>query len=272
MSISTDFLDEVDEFYVFLTTLEDHYWSKNTGFKEWKVRDIVGHLHFFDRISLLAVEDKEGFETKKKSMMSDFASGKTSEQLVEQSFNTLDSDRLMTQWIDTAQKLGEKLAKLEPKDRLPWFGPDMSVRMFTTARYMETWAHGQAIYDLTNIDRPQNDRIKSIATIGVKTFEWTFVNRKQEPPGDTPYVSLVAPSGKKWEWGEPNDSSCISGNAFEFCQVVTQVRNILDTSMRVTGDTAQQWMGIAQCFAGPPVDPPEKGQRVPKKRKKHDHI
>ena len=53
----------------------------------------------------------------------------------------------------------------------------------------------------------------------------------------------------------------IEGQASEFCQVVTQVRNIADTSLRVTGDPATRWMAIAQCFAGPPVDPPAKGVR-----------
>lgn len=47
----------------------------------------------------------------------------------------------------------------------------------------------------------------------------------------------------------------------EFCQVVTQVRNIADTRLSVTGDIAQRWMAIAQCFAGPPENPPEAGTR-----------
>jgi hypothetical protein len=29
----------------------------------------------------------------------------------------------------------------------------------------------------------------------------------------------------------------------------------------VKGETAQRWMAIAQCFAGPPNDPPAKGTR-----------
>ncbi len=48
----------------------------------------------------------------------------------------------------------------------------------------------------------------------------------------------------------------------EFCQVVAQTRNVADTRLVVKGDTAQRWMQIAQCFAGPPNDPPAKGTRV----------
>ena len=51
------------------------------------------------------------------------------------------------------------------------------------------------------------------------------------------------------------------GSAVEFCQVVTQVRNIDDTNLSVVGDVATTWMQYAQCFAGQPEDPPQKGTR-----------
>jgi uncharacterized protein (TIGR03084 family) len=76
-----------------------------------------------------------------------------------------------------------------------------------------------------------------------------------------PKLRLFAPSGAVWEYGEPSESGMISGSATEFCQVVTQCRNIADTALEVTGEVAHQWMRIAQCFAGPPQDPPTKGSR-----------
>jgi len=39
------------------------------------------------------------------------------------------------------------------------------------------------------------------------------------------------------------------------------VRNVADTTLRVEGETARQWMSIAQCFAGPPETPPAPGAR-----------
>jgi uncharacterized protein (TIGR03084 family) len=139
----------------------------------------------------------------------------------------------------------------------------MGVQMFTTARYMETWAHGQEIYDLVGASRTPTDRIKNIATIGVKTFGWTFVNRKLPVPGPPPYVRLVAPSGEIWEWNEPSEVEYVRGDAVDFCHAVTQGRNVADTGLQVTGPIATQWMSIAQCFAGGPVDPPKPGTRGP---------
>ena len=142
-----------------------------------------------------------------------------------------------------------------------FYQPDMGIQMFTTARFMETWAHGQAIYDLKGVVREPTDRIKNIVAIGVRTFGWTFVNRRLEIPGPPPYVRLVAPSGEIWEYNDPSDEERVEGSALDFCLTVTQVRNVADTQLRVTGPVASRWMEIAQCFAGPPEDAPAKGAR-----------
>jgi len=74
-------------------------------------------------------------------------------------------------------------------------------------------------------------------------------------------VELESPSGKSWVWNDEIEGEYVGGSAVEFCQVVTQVRNIQDTQLTVTGDNAKQWMAVAQCFAGPPEDPPLAGTR-----------
>ena len=80
-------------------------------------------------------------------------------------------------------------------------------------------------------------------------------------PKETPKLVLQAPSKEIWEWNLDNTQDSITGTATEFCQVVTQVRNIEDTGLIVKGDVASKWMSIAQCFAGPPEEPPLKGSR-----------
>jgi uncharacterized protein (TIGR03084 family) len=137
----------------------------------------------------------------------------------------------------------------------------MSVRSSITARLMETWAHGQEVYDVLGAVRVDGDRIQNIAVLGVNTFGWSFANRRLEVPKAVPYVRLIAPSGAVWEWNAPSEVERVEGQASEFCQVVTQVRSLADTQLRVTGDTARRWMSIAQCFAGPPADPPKPGTR-----------
>ena len=112
------------------------------------------------------------------------------------------------------------------------------------------------------LERPQSERLKNISTIGVKTFNWTFVNRALKPPIPQPKVELLSPNGTTWVWNHETEGELVSGSAIEFCQVVTQVRNIKDTNLQISGDNASKWMEIAQCFAGPPEDPPEPGSRT----------
>ena len=128
---------------------------------------------------------------------------------------------------------------------------------------METWAHGQEVFDHLGVRRIDTDRIRNIAQLGVNTFGWTFGNRGMKAPGAAPRVTLLAPSGATWEWNGDNTADHVQGSATEFCQVVTQTRNIGDTGLRVSGAVAEQWMAIAQCFAGPPEQPPATGTRHP---------
>jgi uncharacterized protein (TIGR03084 family) len=140
----------------------------------------------------------------------------------------------------------------------------MGVRMFTTARQMEAWSHAQAIYDLLGIERPApSPRLRNIAEIGVRTFGWAYRNRGLPVPANMPSVRLETPFGETWTWEQPMSSDIVRGDAMAFCQVVTQTRNVADTSLAIEGETARHWMSIVQCFAGPPETPPAPGTRYP---------
>ena len=76
------------------------------------------------------------------------------------------------------------------------------------------------------------------------------------PEGDVA-VELVAPSGDTWRWGESDDGNTVTGPAEDFCLVVTQRRHVDDTELAVMGPAANEWMLIAQCFAGGPTLGPE---------------
>jgi len=258
---SIDLRAEADGLHAFLLTLDESDWSRPTQFQGWTPWDVVAHLHFFDEMSLAALAGEAAFAARRDSLLKSMGSGKSNAEIARAHYGPLAPGDLVERWITHCHAMAQQLGESDPKRRLPWFGPDMGVRMFTTARLMETWAHGQEIYDLKGVERAPTDRLKHIATIGVRTFGWTFVNRGEQPPGPPPYVRLTAPSGAIWEWNEPSETERVEGDALDFCLVVAQSRNVADTALRVTGPVATRWMAIAQCFAGPPVDPPEPGQR-----------
>ena len=259
---SLDFRTEAVELHDFAKSLTLEDWEKATAFKGWTPWDVIAHLHFFDLVSLAAVEGEEAFAKTRESFVAEVARGASNTEIARNRLGPISPAELMERWQTTCRKLSTQLGESDPKRRLPWFGPDMGVRMFTTARYMETWAHGQEIYDLLRAPRTHSDRIRNIAVIGVKTFGWTYVNRKLPVPPRAPYVHLTAPSGAVWEWNEPDETNCVRGSAVDFCQTVTQVRNVADTALETLGECASHWMSIAQCFAGGPEDPPAPGERI----------
>jgi len=258
-----DLREEGDELYELLKTLEESDWERPTPFKSWTVREVVEHLHFSDRLAVQSLRSGEEFlKTAGDMVRAAIEEGLDLRTYARRLIGSPKASALLQRWRECFMEMCDLLDAADPSARLKWFGPDMGVRMFATARQMETWAHGQDVYDLLRIPRENTDRIKNVAVIGVKTFGWTFVNRGLEVPPDIPYVRLTAPSGEIWEWNQPNPDNRVEGLATEFCHVVTQGRNIADAQLEVVGETATRWMAIAQCFAGGPEDPPQPGQRV----------
>jgi len=241
LSVVADLRAEGDELYQLLGEMDTGFWTQVSTFKAWTVWDVIAHLHLSDHMALTSLRSSDDF----KQLMRDM--GKAG------------SMRAYTNaWLTED---GHSINGPELLIRFAWAGPGMKARMFATARQMETWAHGWEIYDLMKVERPHSDRLQNIVAIGVRTFGWSFSNRKLPVPEPAPYVELTAPSGKLWTFNEIDENNCVRGSAVDFCQVVTQVRNIADTQLQVSGDTANAWMAIAQCFAGPPEDPPAPGTR-----------
>jgi len=256
-----DFREESETFFALLDTVNDQEWNQKTQFKGWTINDVVADVHLGNYMADLSLQDSAAFVTFMQSLTSARTKGGGHLSVTHVWLQGTQGRGLLQQWRDFYLEMTERFAVADPKMRVKWAGPDMSVRSSITARLMETWAHGQAVYDVLGQVRDDTDRIKNIVVLGINTFGWTFANRGLAVPAEIPYVRLTAPSGAMWEWGQPEADNSIEGSAVEFCQVVTQVRNLADTALRVVGATATHWMSIAQCFAGPPEDPPASGSR-----------
>jgi uncharacterized protein (TIGR03084 family) len=257
-----DFRDESEALYQLLAGLDEADFERETLFKAWTIRDVVGHLHMWNWAADLSLIDESAFLAWATGALPKVLAGGI--RAYEEEWLAGRKGRaLLAEWRGFYLPMAERFAAADPKQRVKWAGPDMSVRSSITARLMETWAHGQEIYDLLGVERRDGDRIRNIAQLGINTFSWTFRNRGEEPPGEVPQVRLTAPSGELWTWNEDNASDLVEGSASEFCQVVTQTRNIADTRLRVSGPAATRWMAIAQCFAGPAEEPPAPGSRHP---------
>lgn len=260
MQQARDFRDESDALHELLAPLSDAELNEATAFKGWTINNVIAHLHVWNWAADTALRDGDAFLDFMAQVQGDVAGGSLT-AFESRWVGDVSGRALVATWHDFYQEMAERFGAADPSMRVKWAGPDMSVRSSITARLMETWAHGQEVYDVRGVVRQNADRIRNIVVLGVNTYGWTFSVRGETPPQPMPCLKLTAPSGEVWTFGEPSKTECIEGAAEEFCQVVTQVRNIADTTLEVIGVNAANWMSKAQCFAGPPETPPAPGAR-----------
>jgi len=226
-----------------LEGISDDDWDLPTPAASWSVRDQVAHLAFFDAQGDLAIRDPDAF----KATREDVALGEEAERA-----RSLSVAELKSQWINARADLLCSAAELDPRARVPWFGPDMGGLSFVTARLMETWAHGQDVADGLGVGRLGTERLRHIADLGLRTRRWSYDLQRMAPAETAVRLELLAPDGETWVLGEEVADDLVRGSALDFCLVVTQRRHLADTDIVATGPHAVEWLAIAQCFAGPP--------------------
>jgi uncharacterized protein (TIGR03084 family) len=260
--ICNDLDAQYREFDALVCDLSKKKWCAATPFFGWTIFDQVAHVAFFDRQALLAIEDPEAFKESAKSILQLLSCEGEWPPKTNPLLGPDQPDELMDLWRKTRMELLNRLEQIAPKNRIAWYGPDMSARSFASARLMEAWAHSQDVFDTLRIQRKNTARLRHVAHIGVTTFAWSFAIRSLSPPESRPRVELVGPSSEYWVWGDADAEETVTGSAEEFCLVVTQRRNIVDTSLQCRGDHVKQWLTFAQAFAGTAQNPPAPGERV----------
>jgi uncharacterized protein (TIGR03084 family) len=224
-------------------------WDTSTHAPGWSVRDQVSHLAFFDDAAARAITDGEAFAAEVRAV-SEEASDLEGTYLARG--RGMAPSEVLDWWRTASGALTAAARSLDPKARLPWFGPDMGPASFITARLMETWSHGLDIVDVVDGVRPDTDRLRHVAFLGARTRAYSYIVRGMQPPATPVGVELTSPSGEKWTLGDANAEEVIRGTATDFCRVVTRRRHLADTDLEVIGPAAEEWMTIAQAFAGPP--------------------
>lgn len=222
-------------------------WSRPTPSDGWTIADQVSHLTFFDHRATLAMVDPDEFVADRTRLFEAAPRDLSVEMSrVEPASVVLDT------WRKNRRRLLDAAHGARDSDRVPWYGPSMSVTSFLTARLMETWAHGCDVADA--LERPivASSRLRHVAHIGVTARPYSLMVNGREPDDRPIRVELVAPSGDEWSWGESDaEGGAVRGTALDFALVVTHRRHLTDTSLDVSGDAARSWMSVAQAFAGP---------------------
>ena len=256
-AICADLAAEHEDLDALVSDLPGAAFDRASPAPGWSIRDQISHLAWFDERALEAVTSPEEFRAGAEALLADFPAAMD---------RPAEIGRAMTQpavlawWRGRRTALLAGLAEMDPEARLPWYGPDMGAVSFVTARLMETWAHGQDVADALGTTRPPTVRLRHVAHIGVAAMAFSFRIHGLPPPVQPVRVELSGPHDEAWAWGALGASNLVRGDALEFCLVVTQRRHLDDVRLRLEGPVAEQWMGIAQAFAGPPGEGRRPGQ------------
>jgi uncharacterized protein (TIGR03084 family) len=247
-SLLTDLADEGGALDALVAPLPD--LTVPTPAEGWTIAHQISHLAWTDRQAIVAATDPSAFE-KMLARAIDDADGYVAEGAAEGAGEP--PSVLLERWRAGRRAVIDALAAVPEGTRLPWFGPPMKAASMATARLMETWAHGQDVADALGTEREPTARLRHVAHIGVRTRDFSYLNRGLEPPLEEFRVVLTAPDGDgTWAWGPEDAGQSVSGPALDFCLLVTQRRHRADLALTASGPDADRWLDLAQAFAGPP--------------------
>ena len=214
-------------------------WNAETPAAGWDVAMQIAHLAWTDEVSLTAIRDAAAFTGR---------------------------DEVLARWRLARGELADALKSADPGEKIPWFGPPMRPGSMTTARIMETWAHGVDVADALGISVSDDPAfvgaLPHVAKLGFKTRAFAYTMNGLEAPTSEIHVSLARPAGGRLEFGPADADQRVSGSLVDFCLLVTQRIHLADTDLEALGDDAAQWLRIAQAFAGLPGAGREEGARA----------
>lgn len=242
-----DLQAETDAVGALVARLDDDSISTPTPSLGWDIRDQLTHLAFFDEAARQAAVDPAAFRR-----VAEVEAGTDHPDRVAAEHAHMSAAEVRAWFRRARQEYIDTFRTLDSSARVPWFGPDMSAATSVTARLLETWAHGQDIADALGVRREPTDRLRHVAHLGVRTAGFSFALHGRAAPSVPVRVELAGPSGARWAWGNADAVDRVSGDALDFCLVVTQRRNVADTGLEVVGPVATEWISIAQAFAGEP--------------------
>ncbi|HZZ97129.1 MAG TPA: TIGR03084 family metal-binding protein [Jatrophihabitantaceae bacterium] len=247
--VLADLQAESEDLDALVSVLSEDAWATPTPATGWTIAHQIGHLAWTDQAATLAATDPDGFRA---AMQAAFTASHTFVDEAAEERAHRPPGELLASWREGRAALAAELLGAD-RGKIVWFGPSMSATSMATARLMETWAHGQDVADALGLLRLPTPRLRHVAHIGARTRDFAYLVRDRVAPREPFRIELTAPDGAIWVWGDEDGvTQSVTGPALDFCLLVTQRRHRADLSLVATGADADEWLDIAQAFAGPP--------------------
>jgi uncharacterized protein (TIGR03084 family) len=247
--VLADHRAESDQLEALLAPLPPEAWRTATPAPGWDVAHQVAHLAWTDERAVQAMTDGPAWEATVRAALAD------PDGFVDRAAAAgaaLSPERLLDRWRAARDALVSSLRRVPEGVRIPWFGPPMSATSMATARFMETWAHGRDVAAALGVELPADDRVRHVVHLGVRTRDFAYRNRGLPAPDSEVRVRLTLPGGEQLTYGDGHAAQSVSGSAYDFALLVTRRVHRADVDLVATGADAEEWLDLAQAFAGPP--------------------
>jgi uncharacterized protein (TIGR03084 family) len=240
-----DLASEGDQLDAVVATLPDEDWRLATPAVGWTIAHQIVHLAWTDEVASRALD--RGFGDERALLQ---AGGSDLVDRVAEAGARVAPARILGRWRRARRELLQALSDSPVGTRVPWVGPAMSPASMTTARLMETWAHGQDIRDTLQLPPAATRRLRHVADLGIRTRNYALSRHGLPLPTIPSRIELRAPDGAEvWSWGPVDAPERLSGPALDFCLVVTRRRSLQQVQLVVDGAQLAQWLPIAQAYA-----------------------
>jgi uncharacterized protein (TIGR03084 family) len=244
----TDLADESAELDALVAALSDVDFERPTPSPGWTIAHQIAHLTWTDTVATLAVTNPDAFNAVLADAIEDpngFVDRAATELLAP-------PPQLLATWRAGRAAVAEALTAMPAGTKAPWFATPMSATSMATGRIMETWAHGCDVADALGVTKQPTARMRHVAYLGFRALGHSFAVHGRPVPDEPVRVELTAPDGSLWTFGPEQSDNVVTGPALDFCLLVTQRRHRDDLALKATGPVADEWLDVAQAFAGPP--------------------
>lgn len=256
-TVIEDLTAEAAQIDALVADLSPTDWAKETPAPGWTVAHQVAHLSFVFRLAATAASDADAFTAMTAEADKDFDGAVNA---VLDTYPLDDPGQLLARWRIDRDAAIEALAVAPADQPLPWLVRPIPPGVLACAGMMEVFAHGQDIADALGVAPERTDRIGNVVGFAVLTWEFGYHSRGLTPPDTEFRYELISPSGQKWEFGPADAEQRITGEAADFCLLVTRRRHRDDLAVSAVGADADHWLGIAQAYRGPAGEERRPGQ------------
>lgn len=238
-----DLVAEGDELDALVSAQAD--WSQPTPAVGWTIGHQIAHLAAADANVLLAIRNPEAFDVVLKETE---AAGGNHADLDAAAGAAQPRSVLLERWRSGRSEVAAALRDIPLDQGFPWYGSLLTAKLMVPLRLMETWAHGQDIFDTVSVPHRPTRRLQHVAALGVAGRELSFYSAQLPTPAEPFFVELSGPDGQTWVWGPEDAAQRVQGSALDFCLRVTHRRPLAETGLTAVGADARKWLEVARVF------------------------